>query len=138
MGRSGTQHGSPACQVRAASPLASTEALRSDRDVPVAGRELDLGEAAVSEVRPLQHGAEDRLDAEAPYRPLEPAAEGHLVVVDGLGVARLEMQVTRWSQVAEDVVENPVRELAVFRAVAEYAAEKPDQGVHHLAADERQ
>ena len=25
MGRSGTQHGSPACQVKAASPLASTK-----------------------------------------------------------------------------------------------------------------
>src|SRR5215475_9489767 len=48
------------------------------------------------------------------------------------------MQVTRWSEVAENVVEYSVRELAVFRAVAEYAAEKPDQGMHHLAADQRQ
>jgi hypothetical protein len=42
------------------------------------------------------------------------------------------------AQVAEDIVENPVRELPVFRAVAEYAAEEPDQGMHHLAADQRQ
>ena len=41
-------------------------------------------------------------------------------------------------QVAENVVENPVRELPVFRAVAEYAAEESDQGMHHLPADERQ
>ena len=48
------------------------------------------------------------------------------------------MQVTGWSQVAENVVEDSVRELAVFRAVAENAAEQPDQRMHHLPADERQ
>ena len=86
----------------------------------------------------MQHGAEDGLDAEAPDRPLEPAAQDHLVVIDGLGVAGLEMQVTGRPQVTENVVENPVRELAVFRAVAENAAEQPDQRMHHLPADERQ
>jgi hypothetical protein len=114
------------------------EAVRRDRDVPVAGRELDPGDTGVPDVCSQQHRAENRLDAEASYRPLEPAAEGHLVVVDGLGVAGLEMQVTGRPQVAENVVENPVGELAVFRAVAENAAEQPDQGMHHLAADERQ
>jgi hypothetical protein len=112
--------------------------VRRDRDVAVAGRELDPGYPAVCEVRPLQHGAEDRLDAEAPDRPLEPAAEGYLVVVDGLGVAGLEVQVTGRPQGAENVVEDPVGELPVFRAVAENAAEQPDQGMHHLPADERQ
>ena len=114
------------------------EAIRRDRDVAVAGRELDLGDAGVDDVRPEQDRAEDRPDAEAPDRPLEPAAEGHLVVVDGLGVAGLEVQVTRRPEIAEDVVENPVRELAVFRAVTENAAEQPDQGMDQLAADERQ
>ena len=65
-------------------------------------------------------------------------AEGHLVVIHGLGVAGLEMQVTGRPQVAENVVEDTVRELAIFRAVAEYAAEQPDQGMHHLPADQRQ
>ena len=48
------------------------------------------------------------------------------------------MQVTGQPQVAENVVEDTVRELAIFRAVAEYAAEQPDQGMHHLPADQRQ
>jgi len=50
-----------------------------------------LGNSVV-EVRPLEHGAEDGPDAEAPDRLLQPAAEGHLVVEDGRGVAALEMQ----------------------------------------------
>jgi len=100
-------------------------------------RTLDSA-AAVRDVGPQQHGAENRLDAELEDRPLEPAAEGHLVVIDGLGVAGLEMQVTGQPQVAENVVEDTVRELAIFRAVAEYAAEQPDQGMHHLPADQRQ
>jgi hypothetical protein len=42
-------------------------------------------------------------------------------------VAGLEMQVAGRPQVTENVVENPVRELPVFRAVAENTAEQPDQ-----------
>src|SRR6185437_9156654 len=63
------------------------EAAGRDRDVAVTGRQLDPGDAGVLDVGSQQHGAEDRPDAEAPYGPLEPAAEGHLVVIDGLGVA---------------------------------------------------
>jgi hypothetical protein len=114
------------------------EAVRRDRDVAVAGREFDLGDPPVAEADPLQHGAEDGPDAEAPDRPLEPAAEGHLVVIDGLGVAGLEMQIAGRPQVTENVVENPVRELPVFRAVAENTAEQADQRMHHLSADEWQ
>ena len=112
--------------------------MRRDRDVAVAGREFDLGDPLVAEADPLQHGAEDGPDAEAPDCPLKPAAEGYLVEVDGLGVAGLEMQVADRPQVTENVVENPVRELPIFRAVAENTAEQADQRMHHLSADERQ
>ena len=114
------------------------EAVGLDGDVPVAGTQLDRRDAAVGQVRVLQHRAEHGRDAQAPDRLLQPPAEHDLVVVDGHGVAALEVQVTGRAEVAEDVVEDPVRELGVGRAVAEHAAEQPDQGMDHLAAEQRQ
>ncbi|HET9975187.1 MAG TPA: hypothetical protein VFQ68_43635, partial [Streptosporangiaceae bacterium] len=75
------------------------EALGPDRDVAVTRGQFDLGDPAVVEVRSLEHGAEDGPDAEAPDRLLQPAAEGHLVVEDGRGVAALEVQVTGRAEV---------------------------------------
>lgn len=48
------------------------------------------------------------------------------------------MQVARRAEVTENVVENPVGELNVVRAVTEDPAEQADQGMDHLAADQRQ
>jgi len=48
--------------------------------VAVTGRELDPVIPASGQVRPLQHGDENSIDAEAPDRSAAPAAEGHLVV----------------------------------------------------------
>ncbi len=48
------------------------------------------------------------------------------------------MQVAGRAEVAENVVENPVRELGIAGAIAEDAAEQADQGMHHLTADKRQ
>ena len=86
----------------------------------------------------LQHRADEHLDAEPAHGPLQPAAERHLVVEDRRGVAAGEVQVPGRPELTEYVVENPVRQLRVTRRVAEYAAEKADQRMHHLPADKRQ
>ena len=112
------------------------EAFGRDGDVAVTGGQLDGFEVAVCFVHLLQDGAEHGPDTQASDGLLQPPAEYHLVVVDGHRVTALEMQVL--SEVPENVVENPVSELGVIRAVAEDPAEQADQGMDHLAADQRQ
>ena len=104
-----------------------------DAHVPVPGARSTAVTRPSAQRHVAEHRAGDDLDAQRAHGPLQPAAERDLVVEDGRRVAAGEVQVAGRPELAENVVEDPVRQLGVFGGVAEYPAEKPDQRVRPSA-----
>jgi hypothetical protein len=114
------------------------EAGRRDADGAVPGGEGDGLDPAARTLHLGDARAQYDPDAQVVDGAIHPAAQGHLVIVDSEGVSAVVVQVTGLVEIGEDAVEDAVGQLAVLRAVAEDSAEQADEGVHHLAAEQRQ
>jgi hypothetical protein len=70
---------------------------------------------------------------------LHPAAECDFVVQRvERDAAKHQMQVTGGAEIANEIVGDAVRQLLVFRRVAEQADDHADYGIHGLAAERGQ
>ena len=108
--------------------------------VAVAGGEMQPRDAPPLHLHVAQHRAHQRDDARLLDRPLHPAAERDLVVVDhgGDGAVAVVEGLVLLLQVVQDLVGDAVGELVAVRAVGEQAAEGGDDGVDGLASQRRQ